>query len=169
MARSLRYRSMSLALAARTSATPISASPSRELSFIPKPPDTHLIDARLAELFELVGVRLAEALQHPKRLHRLLLVDLAEREADVNQHVLADLGALVAGEQAHVDVTADAGDLDLRDLPLGVDHLQDLAGDGQAHRSCPPGGHGRPIGETPHQRLDHVATRVDRRRDERTQ
>src|SRR5438309_8024439 len=47
---------------------------------------SHLIDARVFDLVDLVRIRLPQPLQHAQGLHRLLLVDLAEREADVDQH-----------------------------------------------------------------------------------
>src|SRR5205807_4620518 len=116
---------MSFALEAASSARPIRASASRDLNFIQKT-SSHLVDARLFELVDLVRVGLPQPLEHPQRLHRLLLVDLAEREPDVDQDVVAHLRRLPSREEADVDVAAHPRDLDLRDLLRGVDDLDEL-------------------------------------------
>ena len=59
-------------------------------------------------------------------------------EADVDQHPVArSRAAVLAVEEADVDVALDAGYVDAGE-PVGlVDDLQDLARDGQAHTSTP--------------------------------
>ena len=75
---------------------------------------------------ELVGEIRTELLQELQRAPRLVLIDLAQREADVDQHPVPDLEA-VGHEQADVDRPPDAGDLRLREMMRGVEKLDDLA------------------------------------------
>src|SRR5215210_8881952 len=62
---------------------------------------------------------------------RLLLVDLGEREPDVDEHPV--VGAHVV-EEPDVDVPEDTGDLDLRQLVALVRDLDDPAGNREAHQ-----------------------------------
>src|ERR1700716_2436796 len=96
------------------------------------------VEAGRPYLFDLVGVGLAERLEYALRLQGLLLVDLAECEADVDEHIVAWGRALVAREQADVHVAADADHVDLGDLTPLVDDLDHLAGYRQAHLRHPP-------------------------------
>src|SRR2546421_12316622 len=129
---------MSLRLAAATSAAPISASATTVLNFIEATSFSTLVDARLLQLVELVRVGLPQPLQHPQRLGCLLLVDLAQGEPDVDQDIVAQLGRLGVREQTDVHVAADPSDLDLGDLLRGIDDLDDLARNREAHVRTPP-------------------------------
>src|SRR3712207_687643 len=85
------------------------------------------LDRGPAELLELLLERVAQRLQELARRPRLLLVDLGHAEADVDQDPVAHLhGVGALGEQPHVDVAPDAGDLRLGDVVLLVDELHDL-------------------------------------------
>ncbi len=97
--------------------------------------DGHSIRLALSSI-ELLLVVGAHALEQLQRRRRLLLVDLREREADVDQDPVAGLRAAVAVgvEQADVDRALDAGDVHLREPIDLIDHFHDLAGNRQAHR-----------------------------------
>ncbi len=73
-----------------------------------------------------------------QRLARVVLVDAREREADVDQHPVADLDRrrrLVHERDA--DLPADARDVHLREARVAVDELDHLSGDAEAHYEAP--------------------------------
>src|ERR1700736_3229856 len=118
---------MSLAFRAARAAMPSSTMknsepkpkpPWRPLFLMPGPP---LVEAGRFDLLHLVCIRLPQPLQDALGLQGLLLIDLAEREADVDQDVVAGRGSLFSGEEADVDVSPHPHYLDLGDLPIHVD------------------------------------------------
>ena len=70
---------------------------------------------------------------------RLLLVHLREREADVDEDPVtgSDPASGVGVQQSDVHVSLDSGDVNLRQPVVRVDHLDDAAWNGQAHRGLP--------------------------------
>src|SRR5690242_15447998 len=110
------------------------------------------LDHARLELLELLLVLRAHLLEQAQGRLRLDLVDLGEREADVDEHPVAGAGAavVVGVEQADVDRAANPGDVDLGEPVELVDNLDDLAGDGQAHGVLPSeGGTSPPPDPTP--------------------
>src|SRR4051794_32862700 len=93
--------------------------------------------ARLA-LGELLLVLRAHGLQPLPPPPRLVLVDLRDREADVDEDPVAGHDFLVAVEQADVDRSANPGDVDLGEPVLLVADLHDASWDGQAHLAGRP-------------------------------
>ena len=92
------------------------------------------VDRTGPEICQLLLVGLPERLQRPERLLGLGLVDPRDREADVDQHPVADADRLrPLPEQADVAVAADTRDVNLGDAVLCVDDLDDLAWDPKAH------------------------------------
>ena len=89
--------------------------------------------ALVAQLGELLLVLRAHALEQRAGRARLVLVDLRDREADVDQDPVAGLDRLVAVEEADVDVPPDSGNIDLGEPVVLVDDLHDASWDGQAH------------------------------------
>src|SRR6185503_9356407 len=91
---------------------------------------------QLLELLLVVGPHL---LQELVRRHRLLLVDLGESEADMDQDPVARPGRAAVGvEQAYVDVALDPYDVNARE-PIGlIDHLDYLAWNRQTHFAILP-------------------------------
>src|SRR4029450_13624810 len=81
------------------SAWAVSASRNSSTKGTPPPP---LFDHRLLQGLELVGVRLADPLQEFQGGLGLVLVDLGEREADVDEDPVARLDDLIL-QQADVD------------------------------------------------------------------
>src|SRR5215216_104385 len=70
-----------------------------------RPGSSTSVDRVLADLLELVAVRSAEQLEEvPGRLG-LLLVDLRDREADVNEDPVAEVDRVVPRQQPDVDGT----------------------------------------------------------------
>src|ERR1700737_3138544 len=135
---------MSLAFRAARAAMPSSTMknsdpkpkpPGRPLFLMPGPP---LVEAGRLDLLHLVCIRLAQPLQDALGLQGLLLVDLAEREADVDQDIVPRRRSLFAGQEPDVDVSPPPHHLDLGDLPIHVDDLEHLARYRQAHVSLPP-------------------------------
>src|SRR4051794_16777550 len=95
-------------------------------------------DHALPELVQLLLVLGAHLLEQAARCERLLLVDLRDGEADVDQDPVAGAGARALGvEQADVDVAADSRDVHPGQRVGRVDHFNDLARNGQAHPSPP--------------------------------
>src|SRR5581483_348495 len=81
-----------------------------------------------------VVVGLADPLQERQRGGRLLLVDLRQREPDVDQHPVARPDLLPL-EQADVDRPPHPADVDLGQVrPVGIE-LDDLAGNPEAHQA----------------------------------
>src|SRR6185312_4310819 len=85
---------------------------------------------QLGELLLVVG---AHPLEQGDGRARLLLVDLRDREADVDQDPVARLDRLVAFEETDVDGAPDPGNVDLGEPERLVDDLHDASWDGQAH------------------------------------
>ncbi|MDX6306368.1 MAG: hypothetical protein QOI77_3337 [Blastocatellia bacterium] len=81
-------------------------------------------------------VKLPNFFKHAQRLFRLMLIDLAHGETDVNQDVIAHSSFLL-GEHADVDIALDAANLDLGNLIIFVDDFDNLAGYGQTHVLSP--------------------------------
>src|SRR4051794_30092599 len=83
-----------------------SASRNSSTYLIPAP----LVDLRRGQRRHLVGVRLADAGEEGQRGRRLLLVDLRQREADVDEDPVAGYGRVV-GQQPDVDGALHAADV----------------------------------------------------------
>src|SRR5437773_9513931 len=87
------------------SARAFSASRNSSTNRMQPPP---LLDGGVGQRGQLLVVGLADALQELEGGGRLLLVDLGEGEADVNQDPIAYHGPVVAFQQADVDGPPDA-------------------------------------------------------------
>src|SRR5687767_14575001 len=88
------------------------------------------LDHARLELLELLLVLRAHLLEQAQRRARLVLVDLGEGEADVDQHPVAGARAAVGVlvEEPDVDRPPHTGNIDAGE-PVGlVDHIDDLAG-----------------------------------------
>src|SRR5918996_2255139 len=97
-----------------------------------------LLDLGVGQGGQLVGVGLADPLEKIEGGLGLLLVDLGQGEADVDQHPVARLQLLVL-EQADVDRPADPAHVHLGQIGAIVHQLDDLTRDAQTH-ALPPGG-----------------------------
>src|SRR4051812_40426376 len=60
------------------------------------------------------------------------LIDLGHREPDVDEHPVA-VDHVLLGKQLDADDSLDAIDLDLREVRVGVDNLDHLSGNPEAH------------------------------------
>src|SRR4051794_16069274 len=103
----------------------------------PQTPRRYSFDHAGLELFELLLVFRAHLLEQPQRRLRLLFVDFGEREADVDEDPVPWAGAAVGVRVEEPDVhrAPHTGDIDLSEPVELVDDFDDLAGNGQAHRS----------------------------------
>ncbi len=91
------------------------------------------------QLLELLLVVRAHPHEQIARRARLLLVDLRDREADVDQDPVSrpDALAVVLGvEESHVDVAAYSRDVDFGQPIQIIDDLDDLPRNRQAHAGC---------------------------------
>src|SRR5215218_505147 len=85
-------------------------------------------DRARPQVGELLLPRLSELLEERARRTCLVLVDLRHREADVDEHPVADLDRVVAVEQRDVDRATHARDVGLGDVVLAVDPFDELPG-----------------------------------------
>ena len=81
----------------------------------------------LPQLVEL-ALQLGAALEQLERLARLVLVDPGEREADVDQHPVADSTARRLVDERDADLAADARDVDLARGPASRSTTSTTAG-----------------------------------------
>src|SRR5579872_453970 len=92
-----------------------------------------LFDPRVGQRRELVVVGLADPLQELHGGGRLGLIDLRQREADMDEHPFAGLGRVI-GQQADVDDTAHAAHVHPGEVGLIREELDHLTGYAEAHR-----------------------------------
>src|SRR5215831_11191261 len=78
------------------------------------------------------GVLLAEQGKRSHLLRRLLLADLAHREADVDEHPVADLGRIIP-EQSQIDMASHAAHVDQSKVRIVAGDFGDAAGNREAH------------------------------------
>src|SRR5919106_6522434 len=103
-----------------------------------------LLDPGVGQGGQLVGVGLADPLEEVEGGLGLLLVDLGQGEADVDQHPVARRQLLVL-EQADVDRPPDPAHVDLCQVGAVVHQLDDLTRNAQTH-SLPLSIRGLPLG-----------------------
>src|SRR4029077_11319781 len=97
------------------------------------------LDHARFQLLELLFIVGAHSLEQIARRKRLVLIDLRNREADMDQHPVARLGGVaVLVQEPDVDVALDPGDIDLRGPILDVADLDDLAWDRETHQPVNP-------------------------------
>src|SRR5918999_4476826 len=97
-----------------------------------------LLDLGVGQGGQLVRVGLADPLEEVESGLGLLLVDLGEGEADVDQDPVARLQLLVL-QQADVDGPLDSADVDLGQVGAVVHELDDLTRDAETHLLPPRG------------------------------
>jgi hypothetical protein len=83
-----------------------------------------------------LGLSLPEFDEDLHRRARLVRVDAAHREADVDKYPIADAsfdGVRVVDDAGQVDLAPDPADVRRRKFPFDVVDFDDLAGDPEAH------------------------------------
>src|SRR6185295_15026759 len=96
---------------------------------------TSLLNHRL-KLLKL-QIKLTNLLEHAQRIRRLRLINLAHREAHVNQHVIANAHFILA-EHADIDVPFHPANFNFGNGVFEVDNLDYSSRYGQTHLACPP-------------------------------
>jgi hypothetical protein len=96
------------------------------------------LDQALLELLQLLLVVRSHLLEQAARCERLLFIDLGDREADVDQYPVTGAGTVaVCVEESDADVATHSGNVHPSEAVRRVHHLQNLAGNGQAHTNLP--------------------------------
>src|SRR5207249_1251299 len=93
---------------------------------------TWLLDARVLKRLEFISVRLPECRQERQRRLGLLLIDLRQSKADVDEDPVPRLDRLVR-EHHDVDTTSYPTDLDQGEMRTLWKHFHDLSWNRQAH------------------------------------